>query len=99
MNAADIAVEICIASAEEGPALFGIRAGFLSRNGFPFVMIHNAPELAGERRKVVFEDAKTRPQVRQRMADGPPAACGAWVGKGLPQARVTLFALSRNRPR
>ena len=57
MNAADIAVEICIASAEEALRFSGFVQAFLSRNGFPFVIIHNAPELAGERRRVVFEDA------------------------------------------
>jgi hypothetical protein len=57
MNAADIAVEICIASAEEALRFPGFVQAFLSRNGFPFVMIHNAPDLSGERRKVVFEDA------------------------------------------
>jgi hypothetical protein len=57
MNAADIAVEICIASAEEALRFSGFVQAFLSRNGFPFVMIHNAPDLSGERRKVVFEDA------------------------------------------
>ena len=57
MNAADIAIEICIASAEEALRFSGFVQAFLSRNGFPFVMIHNAPDLSGERRKVVFEDA------------------------------------------
>jgi len=57
MNAADIAVEICIASAEEALRFSGFVQAFLSRNGFPFVMIHNAPDVSGERRKVVFEDA------------------------------------------
>ena len=57
MNAAEIAVEICIASAEEALRFSGFLQAFLSRNGFPFVIVHNAPELAGERRKVVFEDA------------------------------------------
>ncbi|CAN5289667.1 hypothetical protein BH10PSE4_BH10PSE4_08860 [soil metagenome] len=57
MNVADIAVEICIASAEEALRFSNFVQAFLSRNGFPFVMIHNAPELAGDRRKVVFEDA------------------------------------------
>jgi hypothetical protein len=70
MNAADIAVEICIASAEEALRFSGFVQAFLSRNGFPFVMIHNAPDLSGERRKVVFEDAWWA-QVRPRMADGP----------------------------
>ena len=57
MNAADIVIEICIASAEEALRFSRFVQAFLSRNGFPFVMIHNAPELSGERRKVVFEDA------------------------------------------
>ena len=57
MNAADIAVDICIASAEEALRFSRFLQAFLSRNGFPFVIVHNAPELAGERRKVVFEDA------------------------------------------
>lgn len=57
MNAADIAIEICIASAEEALRFSGFVRDFLARNGLPFVMIHNAPDLAGERRKVVFEDA------------------------------------------
>ena len=57
MNAADIAVEICIASAEEALRFSGFVQAFLSRNGFPFVMIHDAPDVSGERRKVVFEDA------------------------------------------
>jgi hypothetical protein len=57
MNAADIAIEICIASAEEAVRFSGFVRDFLARNGLPFVMIHNAPDLAGERRKVVFEDA------------------------------------------
>ena len=57
MNAADIAVDICIASAEEAMRFSGFVQAFLSRNGFPFVMIHDDPDLCGERRKVVFEDA------------------------------------------
>ena len=61
MNAADIAVEICIASAEEALRFSAFVRDFLAHNGFPFVMIHNDPDLAperlGERRKVVFEDA------------------------------------------
>jgi hypothetical protein len=57
MNAADIAIEICIASAEEALRFSGFVRDFLARNGLPFVMIHNAPDVTGERRKVVFEDA------------------------------------------
>ncbi len=57
MKAADIAVDICLASAEEAVRFSRFVQSFLASNGFPFVMIHNAPELEGERRKVVFEDA------------------------------------------
>jgi hypothetical protein len=57
MNAADIAIEICIASAEEAMRFSGFVQAFLSRNGFPFVMIHDDPGLAGQQRKVMFEDA------------------------------------------
>jgi hypothetical protein len=56
MKAADIAIEICIASADEALRFSGFVRDFLARNGLPFVMIHNDPDLTGERRKVVFED-------------------------------------------
>lgn len=56
MKAADIAVDICLASAEEAVRFSRFLQNFLASNGFPFVMVHNAPELEGERRKVVFED-------------------------------------------
>ncbi len=77
MNAADIAVEICIASAEEALRFSGFVQGFLSRNGFPFVMIHNAPELSGERRKVVFEDALVGHKFANEWRTDRLAACGA----------------------
>jgi hypothetical protein len=56
MKAADIAVDICLASAEEALRFSRFVQNFLASNGFPFVMIHNTPELGAERRKVVFED-------------------------------------------
>lgn len=74
MNAADIAIEICIASAEEALRFSGFVRDFLARNGLPFVMIHNAPDLAGERRKVVFEDAGVgRKFAREWSLDGSAA--------------------------
>ncbi len=76
MNAADIAIEICIASAEEAMRFSGFVQAFLSRNGFPFVMIHNAPELAGERRKVVFEDALVGRKFAREWRMDRLAACG-----------------------
>jgi hypothetical protein len=77
MNAADIAVEICIASAEEALRFSGFVQAFLSRNGFPFVMIHNAPELGGERRKVVFEDEIVGRRFASEWRMDRLAACGA----------------------
>jgi hypothetical protein len=78
MNAADIAVEICIASAEEALRFSGFVQAFLSRNGFPFVMIHNdAPDLTGERRKVVFEDAVVGRKFAREWRMDRLAACGA----------------------
>jgi hypothetical protein len=77
MNAADIAVEICIASAEEALRFSGFVQAFLSRNGFPFVMIHQAPDLSGERRKVVFEDAVVGRKFAREWRMDRLAACGA----------------------
>ena len=77
MNAADIAIEICIASAEEAMRFSGFVQAFLSRNGFPFVMIHNAPELAGERRKVVFEDVLVGRKFAREWRTDRQVACGA----------------------
>ena len=76
MNAADIAVEICIASAEEARRFSGFVQAFLSRNGFPFVMIHDAPDLSGERRKVVFEDAGIGRKFAREWRMDRLAACG-----------------------
>jgi hypothetical protein len=78
MNAADIAVEICIASAEEALRFSVFVREFLTRNGFPFVMIHNDPDLAleapGERRKVVFEDAMVSSKFAREWRSGVAAA-------------------------
>ena len=77
MNAADIVVEICIASAEEALRFSGFVRDFLARNGFPFVMIHDAPDLSGERRKVVFEDAVVGHKFAREWRMDRLAACGA----------------------
>jgi len=76
MNAADIAVEICIASAEEALRFSAFVQAFLSRNGFPFVMIHDAPDLSGGRRKVVFEDAGVGRKFAREWRMDRLAACG-----------------------
>lgn len=77
MNAADLAVEICIASAEEALRFSGFVQAFLSRNGFPFVIIHNAPETAGERRKVLFEDVNVSRKFAREWRMDRLAASGA----------------------
>jgi hypothetical protein len=77
MNAADIAVEICIASAEEALRFSGFVRDFLARNGFPFVMIHDTPDLSGERRKVVFEDALVSSKFAREWRMDRLSACGA----------------------
>jgi len=56
MPASDFVTDICIASADEAARFSRFVQGFLSANGFPFVMIHNLLEATGEGRRVVFED-------------------------------------------
>lgn len=49
--------EVRLAGPEEADRFSRFLHGFLSANGFPFVIVHDAPELLGQLRKVVFEDA------------------------------------------
>ena len=58
------ATEVRLASSDEAACFSRFVQGFLSQNGFPFVIIHNAPDLVGERREVVFED----PGVNRKFA-------------------------------
>lgn len=53
----DVATEIRLADSAEADSFSQFVQGFLSANGFPFVIIHDAPELVGRLRRVVFEDA------------------------------------------
>lgn len=53
----DATAEIRLADSAEADRFSTFVRGFLSANGFPFVIIHDAPELAGQLRRVVFEDA------------------------------------------
>ena len=53
----DVATEIRLADSAEAASFSRFVQGFLSANGFPFVIIHDAPDLQGERRRVMFEDA------------------------------------------
>ncbi len=48
--------EVRLAGPEEADRFTHFLQGFLSANGFPFVIIHDAPELLGQLRRVVFED-------------------------------------------
>ena len=49
--------EVRLAGPEEADRFSRFLQGFLSANDFPFVIIHDTPELLGQLRKVVFEDA------------------------------------------
>jgi hypothetical protein len=48
--------EVRLAGPEEADRFSRFLQGFLSANGFPFVIVHDTPELLGQLRKVVFED-------------------------------------------
>lgn len=48
--------EVRLTGPEEADRFSRFLHGFLSANGFPFVIIHDTPELLGQLRKVVFED-------------------------------------------
>jgi len=48
--------EVRLAGPEEADRFSRFLQGFLSANDFPFVIIHDTPELLGQLRKVVFED-------------------------------------------
>jgi len=52
------ATEVRLTGPEEAARFSRFLQGFLSANGFPFVIVHDTPELLGQQRKVVFEDAK-----------------------------------------
>lgn len=54
----DATAEIRLADSAEAASFSTFVQGFLSANGFPFVIIHDAPEFAGQMRRVVFEDAR-----------------------------------------
>ena len=48
--------EVRLAGPEEADRFSRFLHGFLSANGFPFVIVHDTPEFLGQLRKVVFED-------------------------------------------
>ena len=74
MRAVDVVTEVCLASAEEAMRFSHFVQAFLSRNGFPFIMIHNAPELTGERRRVEFEDPSISRRFAQEWRSARPTA-------------------------
>jgi len=77
MKAADIVIDICLASAEEAVRFSRFVQSFLTSNDFPFVMIHNTPELGVERRKVVFEDVGVGAKFAREWRMDRLAAAGA----------------------
>jgi hypothetical protein len=48
--------EVRLTGPEEADRFSRFLHGFLSANGFPFVIVHDAPERLGQSRRVVFED-------------------------------------------
>lgn len=58
MVPSDAIAEFRLADTAEAASFSTFLQGFLSANGYPFVIIHNAPDLTGERRRVEFEDAR-----------------------------------------
>nr|WP_295111677.1 hypothetical protein [uncultured Caulobacter sp.] len=48
--------EVRLDGPEEADRFSRFLHGFLSANDFPFVIVHDTPELLGQLRKVVFED-------------------------------------------
>ncbi|RRN61975.1 hypothetical protein [Caulobacter sp. 602-1] len=48
--------EVRLAGPEEADRFSRFLQGFLSANGFPFVIVHDTPEFLGQLRRVVFED-------------------------------------------
>jgi hypothetical protein len=74
MRAVDVVTEVCLASAEEAMRFSHFVQAFLSRNGFPFIMIHNAPDLTGERRRVEFEDPSISRRFAQEWRSARPMA-------------------------
>ena len=57
MVPSDAVTEIRLADSDEADRFTDFIQSFLSANDFPFVIIHNAPEVSGSRRRVLFEDA------------------------------------------
>jgi hypothetical protein len=48
--------EVRLTGPEEADRFARFLQGFLSANGFPFVIVHDSPERLGQLRRVVFED-------------------------------------------
>ncbi len=48
--------EVRLTGPEEADRFSRFLQGFLSANDFPFVIVHDNPDLLGQQRKVVFED-------------------------------------------
>lgn len=57
MASAKAETQVRLTGPEEADRFSRFLQGFLSANGFPFVIVHDAPELLGHLRRVVFEDA------------------------------------------
>jgi hypothetical protein len=65
------AADIRLAGPEDDDRLSRFLHGFVSRNGFPFVMVSQEVDMAGGFKRVVFEDAAvTRKFASEWQAQG-----------------------------
>jgi hypothetical protein len=64
--------EVRLAGPEEADRFSRFLQGFLTANDFPFVIVHDMPELLGQLRRVVFEDVC----LSRKFANEWSLACG-----------------------
>lgn len=66
--------EVRLTGPEEADRFSRFLHSFLSANGFPFVIVHDAPEFLGQLRRVVFEDAGLSDKFAAEWRGGGAAA-------------------------
>lgn len=66
--------EVRLAGPEEADRFSRFLHGFLSANDFPFVIVHDAPELLGQLRRVVFEDVQLSRKFASEWRNQHPTA-------------------------
>ncbi|PZR35614.1 hypothetical protein [Caulobacter segnis] len=66
--------EVRLTGPEEADRFSRFLHDFLSDNGFPFVIIHDAPERLGQLRRVVFEEVGLSLKFAREWAHGQGTA-------------------------